>query len=188
MCGTPDGASASISNWWKTPYNGSSTQIQGATNISYSFTASTSDNQATYIADLKSQYNIALSTGTRIDGGNGGAYKLNGTNVGASYSSTIIQGNNVTVEAVPSSGDIFYQWSNSSTTNPYSPPEGNVSLTANYKGIHLSSTASTFSNNSQRKIVSMTAGIIRCMNPPGMSGLKKARMDLLGSSATTGSR
>ena len=147
------GASASISNWWKTPYNGSSTQIQGATNISYSFTASTSDNQATYIADLKSQYNIALSTGTRIDGGNGGAYKLNGTNVGASYSSTIIQGNNVTVEAVPSSGDIFYQWSNSSTTNPYSPPEGNVSLTANYKGIHLSSPASTFSNNSQRKIV-----------------------------------
>jgi hypothetical protein len=146
------GAPASISNWNRQESGKSPLPIIGATNISYPFIASLSDDQATYIAGLMKQYNLTLSTGYR-DGANSGTYKVNGSSVGIGYASTIVQGNNATLEAIPNNGDLFVQWSDAITANPrVISPTDNTPLNAKYKGVHLSDNSSTFSN-SQRKLV-----------------------------------
>ena len=152
------GTASSKSNWGKQLSGQKPVNIPGATNISRTFIASESDWDATFIADLKKVCNITLPSGIRIDGGNSGTYKVNGINIGTSYTSTIVEGNSITIEAIPSSSDIFYQWSDGIISNPrIITPFVHTSVTAQYKAIHRSNDAAAF-NTSQRKLIQTSAG------------------------------
>ncbi|MHB8132175.1 MAG: S8 family serine peptidase, partial [Mobilitalea sp.] len=90
------------------------------------------------------------------EGGSGGTYKVNGINVGESWSGTVYAGQ--TIEAIPPSQQyIFYQWSDGNTSNPRIVTS-NLNVYANYKGVHLSNDALAFSNNSQRKLIETKTG------------------------------
>jgi hypothetical protein len=94
--------------------------------------------------------NVNLSSSQFPEGfGSGGTYKVNNINKGSSFSGTVANG--TIIEAVPPTGYSFLNWSDNSTQNPRTVT-GDMDLTANYKGVHLSSTATAFSNN-QRKVV-----------------------------------
>ena len=99
-------------------------------------------------AYLKKYCNIALKEQTEF-----------GTVVSNSLLQQIIEGNSTSVTA-PSSlinGGINYYfsgWSDNNGSNQRTvTPSDHDTLVANYKGVHISGTASTFSDNGQRKIV-----------------------------------
>ncbi len=59
----------------------------------------------------------------------------------------------------------FYGWSDGATANPDpNPPTNNTTYTALYKGVHISSDASAFSNNSERKFVRTTVGTVNWLH------------------------
>lgn len=96
------------------------------------------------------------------EGGNpsGGTYKINGTNVGATWSGVVANNQPVTIEAIPPDNNYsFFRWSDGSTDNPrVLTLTANTTLYANMKR-HLYSTSSLgTANNSQRKIAQTIDG------------------------------
>ena len=151
------GAATSISHW-KEQNSAGLTFILDTTK-SYTFIASSSDHNATYIADLKIQYNISLTAGTILEGGNGGEYEINGTNVGATHNGTIVQDNTDTLKAVSANRDVFISWSDGVTANPrYVSPSGNTTFSAIYKAHLGTSSLEENVGNGGRKIVRDSSG------------------------------
>lgn len=148
------GVDPSISYWKKQPYLGSQSRISGATNISYSFTAASSDNNATYIADLKKNFHISRNDQTDFDG-----------TILRSNVVQIVEGNSATVPA-PSTQTInnhnyaFMGWANGA--NGSVTPTDNMTYpnAATYHGVHLTGTSTALSNTSQRKIVRVDEGYL----------------------------
>jgi len=110
------------------------------------------DNEAIYTAEFLRGFSLTLSTAQYIESGSGGSYKHNGTNVGASWSGSMTEGDGTSLEAVPPTSDWFLlKWSNGSQSNPFTPSD-NVSQYAVYKGKLLTSSSFGTSSNNQRKI------------------------------------
>ena len=148
------GVDPSISYWRKQPDGGVSQRITGATNISYSFTPSSSDHKATFIADLMKRYSISRNDQTEYDG-----------TISAGVVANIVEQNSGQISApltksVNGKDYRFYQWSDGGTSNSRNvTPNNNTTYTALYKA-HLYSTSSTSTtSNSQRKIVQSSTGV-----------------------------
>jgi hypothetical protein len=80
----------------------------------------------------------------------GGYYKINGVNVGPSYSGPLYDKD--VIEAVPPPTASFASWSDGLSSNTR-VVSGSVNVGAIYKTAHKSNNATAFSNNSQRKLV-----------------------------------
>lgn len=103
------GTSESNSTWRKRPQGGSEQKIPGATNISYSFTASSSDHNAAYIADLRKAFNITLNDYSPELGSN-----FNSVNL------SVIEGNTITAPLTQTDNGTTYQfleWSDGVSDN-----------------------------------------------------------------------
>ncbi len=96
--------------------------------------------------------NITLSSPQFMEGGSGASYKVDGTNVGTSFS-----GRGGLIESIKPSSYEFIWWSDGSTTNPRTLPS-DFSGYAVFKHIHFSNDADAFSNTSQRKLIQTLAG------------------------------
>lgn len=147
------GVDGSLSYWKKQPSGGVSSRISGQTSMAYTFTPSTSDHKATYIADLMKRYNVSRNEQTDFDG--------TATNV-ASYQ--VVEQNSVSITA-PTSKTVnskdyrFYGWSDGNTSNPRSYlPTDNVTLTAQYKAHRYSTSSDATLGNGQRKVVKAIDG------------------------------
>jgi hypothetical protein len=116
----------------------------------------TATSSGEYIANFNRQFNVSLSSATYVEGGSGGSYKVNGTNVGETWNGRFVENFSqpITLEAVPPSGWVLTRWSDDSEQNPRTIiPTDHTSLHAKYK-LHLASnSAAAIENNTQRKIV-----------------------------------
>lgn len=138
------------STWRKKPIGDDEIPIPGATNISYNFTASSSDHNATYIADLKKVYNI-----TRNDQSLESGSTFNTINV------QVIEGNSLLAPSTQTVGGITYSfidWSDGVTQNPRVITSPTSPLTARYKALQHSNDVVAFSNNGQRKLIETKSG------------------------------
>ena len=129
--------------WSRTRANGS-VDNRGY-NISLGFYADSTDKSAAYTANLRCNYSI-----TRND------QSIEFNNTINSIATQVVEGNILTApltQTVGSNTYCFLNWSDGVSQNTRTINSSTSPLTANYKGIHLSNTSSTFTNNSQRKIV-----------------------------------
>jgi hypothetical protein len=105
---------------------------------------------------LQSVATVNLTT-PQFDGTAGGYYKINGI-----PQSSIIGyvDDYINMEAVPSTGAIFWKWSDGNTENPrtYRIPSTTVNLYAFYKSVNASNNTLAFGTNSQKKLVRTTDG------------------------------
>ncbi|MBI1806894.1 MAG: M4 family metallopeptidase, partial [Ignavibacteria bacterium] len=142
-----------LSKWKKRLVDGTEVFPPGGENQAFPFTLSSSDNNTTYIADMKKLYKISRNDQTDFDG-----------TFAAGVVSQIVEQNSGTVTA-PSQQTIngkdfrFYQWSDGDK-NPSKTvsPVDNTTLTAYYKAHLLSSSSAALSSNSQRKLVRDASG------------------------------
>ncbi|MDI6766408.1 MAG: chitobiase/beta-hexosaminidase C-terminal domain-containing protein [Bacteroidota bacterium] len=107
-----------------------------------------------YTARYRNQYDVSAAAARYIDPGSGGTYKVNGTNVGSTWSGNVWQYESITLEAVPPSGFIFIEWSDGVEQNPRTLIlTDHKNLYAVFKKHLASSTSAALSPNSQRKLV-----------------------------------
>jgi len=137
------------SNWQRTPYASSTSQILGASTRNYAYSVQSNDNQATITADLKKNYAISLNEQTEFDGTYSGGVIAH-----------IVDQNSDSVTAPNTLGSShgsynFAGWTDDNTLlNPRKlSPTDNTTLTAMYKIPHYSNSQIAFVNNSQRKLV-----------------------------------
>ncbi|HRR01214.1 MAG TPA: S8 family serine peptidase, partial [Candidatus Cloacimonas sp.] len=110
----------------------------------------------TYTVVGSIQVSINLAIAQFLEGGSGGTYKVNGVNVGTSYSGNAYYGQKI--EAIPPSSDYaFYQWSDANFDNPRTIT-GPINIYAKYKALHKSNTIAAWDNTSQRKLIQTLAG------------------------------
>lgn len=123
------------------------------TSAPVSRTVTPTDN-LTYTAKFTRRISISLSTPAFFEtGGSGGYYKIDGLQTN---SAVVTSETPHTIEAFSPDNSrwVFTRWSDGNTDNPRSiTPSASLSLSAVFKGVHISSDASAFANNSQRKIV-----------------------------------
>jgi hypothetical protein len=113
-----------------------------------------------YLANFNRQFNINIAEATCVELGSGGTYKVNGTDVGATWQGTFIEEQSalILLEAVPPSSDwLFACWNDNGAdkyTNPRTLiPVDHTTLYATFKK-HLASTSSNVTApNTQRKVV-----------------------------------
>ncbi|MGA3286918.1 MAG: T9SS type A sorting domain-containing protein [Bacteroidota bacterium] len=134
---------------WSTP-NGSNVSNPLAVTINQAYT---------YQANFAKQFNMSMSAASYIEGGSGGTYKLNGTNVGSSYSWTMVESNSATLEAVPPSNYVFIGWNDGSMQNPRTiTPTDHTTLYALYKAHLASNVAGVTNGDGQQRIASINEG------------------------------
>ena len=82
----------------------------------------TPDASITYQANFSKRFNVSISSASCVEGGTGGTYLVNGTNVGAVWNGTFLQdfSNPIALQAVPPSGWVFVSWSDGNSSNPRS--------------------------------------------------------------------
>lgn len=138
-----------LSNWKKQPDGSQPSPIPNATNITYSFNASSSDHKATFIADLKMRYNIYRNDQTDFEGTQSNAQTFQ-----------IVEQNSGTVTAplsktVNNRNYLFYKWSDGVTTNQrtVANPTSNQTLTAQYKAHFLTDQNTGFETNGSHKFI-----------------------------------
>ena len=111
---------------------------------------------STYIANFAKQFNMSMTAASYVEGGSGGTYKLNGINVGSSYSWTMVQYNSATLEAVPPSNYVFIGWNDGSMQNPRTiTPTDHTTLYALYKAHLASNNAQPTYGNAQQRITTV---------------------------------
>lgn len=120
------------------------------------------DGNATYNATFRRLFNVTVAEAQYVEPGSGRTYKVNGTNVGSTWSGTFLEGTPtaLTLEAVPPSGGWFvYEWEDNAGVKRYgnpitlAPTDHVIGLQAKFK-LHLaSSSPAALSTNQQRKFV-----------------------------------
>ncbi len=137
----------SFNNWTWLP-SGSTPN----TNVTFQVTQTN-----TYSANFARIFDISITAPNYVEPGSGAAYKVNGTNVGATWQGTFREGTltPITLEGVPQgSGWNFAYWSDGNTQNPRQfTPTDHTTLSATFKE-HLYSTSSSMTApTAQRKII-----------------------------------
>lgn len=138
-----------VFNSWSTP--------GGGTNTANPLPVAPTQN-GNYVAVMPRQFDVSVAAASYIEGGSGGTYKVNGTNVGASWSGTFVEGQAtpILLEAVPPSEYVFAYWSDYSVdryTNPRNlTPTDHTTLCAIFKKHLFTSSSIGSATNNQRKI------------------------------------
>ena len=132
------------------------TDLPNSQDISYSFSASTGDNNSYYIAGLRKNFRIDQTHKTEFDG--------NQTQQNTAW---IVEQNNASITA-PSSKTVvsnnynFAGWIDDitlPTTRQINNPTDNQTYSALYKALHKSNSTTAYSNPSQRKFVQTPDGV-----------------------------
>ncbi|MGE5433099.1 MAG: M4 family metallopeptidase [Syntrophomonadaceae bacterium] len=138
------GSNNSISNWQKLLPGGSINKIPEATNISYTFNASTSDMNAAYITDLKKLFDVTRIDNTEFDGNRsaGVVTSVVEQNSGDVYAPSQLTGGNGRTYN-------FAGWADGG--NGTVSPTDNMTTNALYKITNKSNCTNAFTNSSQKK-------------------------------------
>ncbi|TAK57368.1 MAG: T9SS type A sorting domain-containing protein [Bacteroidetes bacterium] len=109
----------------------------------------------TYTANFVKQFNVALATGSLVDGAGSITYKVDGTDMGTTWNGTILETQYKTIEAVGPGNSILIRWSDGNTTNPrvLTPTDHVAGLSATMKAHLASSSSAPLGVPSQRRII-----------------------------------